>query len=139
VVREHEHQPTAEVTTRDVARVQVLSEKLTVYNAEATVQCYRASGDAATPAPSPTLRDVLIHSVKSAPNTFQFNVPLNREALAAFNRAAGQTLAFEHRVEIAKSEGKDWNQDLMQEQLRQVVKRGLDGTGKTARRRSHAG
>ena len=32
---------------------------------------------------------------------------------------------FAHRVDIAKSLGKDWNQDLKQEQLRRVIKQEL--------------
>lgn len=125
VVREHERLLTVEVSTGNVAGVQALSDKLKIYNAEATVQFYRESG--ATPArtPSRTLRDELIHSVQSAPNTFLFHVPLNREALDAFNRAARQSLVFEHRVEIVKSQGKDWNQDVKQAQLQQVLRREL--------------
>ena len=86
VVREHERLLTVEVSTGNVASVQALSDKLKIYNAEATVHYYRESG--ATPAntPSRTLRDELIHSVQSVPHTFQFHVPLNREALSAFNR-----------------------------------------------------
>jgi hypothetical protein len=125
VVREHEQLLTVEVSTRHLASVQALGDKLKVYNAAVTVQYYRESGAAAGPAISPTLRDTLIHSVQSSPNTYQFHVPLSREALGAFNQAARQCLGFEHRVEIVKSQGNDWNQDLKQDQLRQVVKQEL--------------
>ena len=47
---------------------------------------------------------------------------MNREAVRAFNHAARQCLVFEHRIDIAKSQGKDWNQDLKQGQLPQAVK-----------------
>ena len=85
---------TIEVSTPHVASVQALSDKLRVYNAAVTVQYYQESGEMARASGSATLRDELIHSVKSAPNTFQFHVPLNREALSAFNHAARQCLAF---------------------------------------------
>ncbi|MBW3127170.1 toprim domain-containing protein [Hymenobacter profundi] len=129
VVREHEQLLTVEMSTRNVASVQALSEKLKVYNAEVTVQYYRECGTPAGPAISPTLRDALIHSVQSAPNTYQFHVPLSAEALGAFNRAARQCLGFEHRVEIVKSQYKDWNEDLKQDQLQRVVRQQLGEAG----------
>ncbi len=89
------------------------------------MQYYRESGSTALSTVSPTLRNELIHSVQSALDTFQFHLPLKREALAAFNRAARHCLAYEHRVEIVKSQGKDWNQDLKQDQLQQVTKHEL--------------
>jgi hypothetical protein len=125
VVREHEQLLTVEVTTGNVASVQSLSDKLKVYNAEATVQYYRESGATAGNALNPTLRDALIHSVQPAPNTYQFHVPMNREALGAFNQAACRCLAFTHKIEIVKSQGKDWNQDVKHVQLQQVVQREL--------------
>ncbi|GAA4379470.1 toprim domain-containing protein [Hymenobacter koreensis] len=125
VVREHERLLTVEVTTNNVASLQALNDKLKVYNAAATVQYYQHSGTTAGKAISPTLRNELIHSVQSAPNTYQFHVPINRDALGAFNQAAIHSLAFEHQVEIAKSQGKDWNQDLKQDQLQRVVKQQL--------------
>ena len=125
VVREHEQVLTIEVTTPNVASVQALSEKLRVYNAAVTVQYYQESGAAAQDRGPATLRDELIHSVKSAPNTFQFHVPMNREALSAFNHAARQCLAFERRIDIIKSQGKDWNQDLKRDQLPRVSQQEL--------------
>lgn len=48
---------------------------------------------------------------------------MNREALGAFNQDMTQSLAFDHKIEITKSRGKDWNQDLKESQMQQVVKR----------------
>lgn len=125
VVREHEHRLTVEITTHNVAAVQALSQQLKAYNDQTTRQ-FAQEGGAATPAAGgQTLRDELIHSNKQGANTYQFHVPLSREALGAFNQAASQALAFGHRVEIVKSQGKDWNQDLKQDQLQRVVQREL--------------
>ncbi|GAB3323265.1 toprim domain-containing protein [Hymenobacter humi] len=125
VVREHEQLLTVEVTTSNVASAQALSDKLKIYNAAATVHYYQESGAKEARTISPTLRDELIHSVKSAQNTFQFHVPMNRDALGAFNQAASRCLAFTHKIEIVKSQGKDWNQDVKKDQLQQVMQREL--------------
>lgn len=122
VVREHEHLLTVEITTMTPASVQALSQQLKAYNDQTTQQYAQENG---APASSQTLRDELIHSNKLGTHTYQFHIPMSREALGAFNQAASQTLAFEHRIEIAKSQGKDWNQDLKQVQLQQVVQREL--------------
>lgn len=127
VAREHQHLLTVEITTHAVATVQALSQQLKAYNDQTTRQFAQEDGPAGPTAGSPTLRDELIHSNKLGAHTYQFHVPLNREALGAFNQAASQTLAFEHRVEIVKSQGKDWNQDLKQDQLQRVVRRELGG------------
>ncbi|WP_460503285.1 toprim domain-containing protein, partial [Hymenobacter agri] len=127
VVREHEHRLTVEITTAHPAGVQALSQQLKSYNDQATRQYAQENGEPGTPASSQTLRDELIHSNKLGAHTYQFHVPMSREALGAFNEAASKALAFEHRVEIVKSQGKDWNQDLKQDQLQQVARRELGG------------
>lgn len=127
VVREHEHLLTVEITAAHPAGVQVLSQHLKSYNDQATRQYAQENGEPGNPASSQTLRDELIHSNKLGAHTYHFHVPMSREALGAFNQAASQTLAFEHCVELVKSQGKDWNQDLKQEQLLRVVQRELGG------------
>lgn len=127
VVREHEHLLTVEITAAHPAGVQALSLHLKSYNDQATRQYTQENGEPGNPASSQTLRDELIHSNKLGAHTYQFHVPMSREALGAFNEAASQTLGFEHRVEIVKSQGKDWNQDLKQDQLQRVVQRELGG------------
>lgn len=127
LVREHEHLLTVEITAAHSAGVQELSQQLKSYNDQATRQYAQEKGEPGNPASSQTLRDELIHSNKLGAHTYQFHVPMSREALGAFNQAASQVLAFEHRVEIVKSQGKDWNQDLKQDQLKQVARRELGG------------
>ncbi len=127
VVREHEHHLTVEITAAHPAGVQALSQHLKSYNDQATRQYAQENGEPGNPASSQTLRDELIHSNKLGAHTYQFHVPMSREALGAFNQAASQALAFEHRVELVKSQGKDWNQDLKQDQLQRVVQRELGG------------
>lgn len=127
VVREHEHHLTVEITAAHPAGVQALSQHLKSYNDQATRQYAQENGEPGNPASSQTLRDELIHSNKLGAHTYQFHVPMSREALGAFNQAASQALAFEHRVELVKSQGKDWNQDLKQDQLQRVVRRELSG------------
>ena len=127
VVREHEHLLSVEITAAHPAGVQALSQHLKSYNDQATRQYAQENGEPGNPASSQTLRDELIHSNKLGVHTYQFHVPMSREALAAFNQAASQELAFEHRVELVKSQGKDWNQDLKQDQLQRVVQRELGG------------
>ncbi|WP_201982590.1 toprim domain-containing protein [Hymenobacter rubidus] len=127
VVREHKHLLTVEITAVHPAGVQALSQHLKSYNDQATRQYAQENGEPGNPASSQTLRDELIHSNKLGAHTYQFHVPMSREALGAFNEAASQTLCFDHRVEIVKSQGKDWNQDLKQDQLQRVVQRELGG------------
>jgi len=125
VVREHGHLLTVEITAAHPASVQALSQQLKVYNDQTARQYAQENGLPGSPASSLTLRDELIHSNKLGAHTYQFHIPMSREALGSFNQAASQTLAFEHRVEIVKSQGKDWNQDLKQAQLQQMVQREL--------------
>ena len=125
VVREHEHLLTVEITAVHPGGVRALSQHLKTYNDQATRQYARENGEPGNPASSQTLRNELIHSNKLGAHTYQFHVPMSREALGAFNQAASQALAFEHRVELVKSQGKDWNQDLKQDQLQQVARREL--------------
>lgn len=125
VVREHEYQLTVEIVAPQPAGVQALSRRLQAYNEQTSQQFSQANGAPGTPATSPTLRDELIHSQKLGTHTYQFHLPMSPGALHAFNQAASQTLAFEHRVELVKSQGKDWNQDLKQDQLQHVVRREL--------------
>lgn len=127
VVREHEHRLTVEITAAHPASVQALSQHLKAYNDQTARHYAQENGSPALPVSSQTLRDELIHSNKLGAHTYQFHVPMCREALGAFNQAASQALAFEHRVEIVKSQGKDWNQDLKQDQLQRVVQRELGG------------
>lgn len=127
VVREHEHRLTVEITAAHPAGVQALSQHLKSYNDQATRQYAQENGEPGNPASSQTLRDELINSNKLGAHTYQFHIPMSREALGVFNQAASQTLAFEHRVELVKSQGKDWNQDLKQDQLQRVVQRELVG------------
>ncbi|WP_170172711.1 toprim domain-containing protein [Hymenobacter rigui] len=126
VVREHEHQLTVEIVAPQPAGVQALSRQLQAYNEHTSQQFSQANGIPGTPATSPTLRDALIHSQKAGLHTYQFHLPMHPAALHAFNQAASQTLAFEYRMEIVKSQGKDWNQDLKQDQLQQGVRREFD-------------
>jgi hypothetical protein len=127
VVREHEHRLTIEITAAHPAGVQALSQHLKSYNDQTARHYAQENGEPGNPASSQTLRDELIHSNKLGAHTYQFHVPMSREALGAFNQAASQALAFEHRVELVKSQGKDWNQDLKQDQLQRVVQRELGG------------
>ncbi|QKG54935.1 hypothetical protein [Hymenobacter sp. BRD67] len=50
---------------------------------------------------------------------------MNREALGAFNQAIAQSLQYDQKIELVKSRGKDWNEDLKQDQMQRVVKREL--------------
>lgn len=127
VVREHEHLLTVEISTANTASVQALSQQLKSYNDQVAHQYAQENGASESATSSQTLRDELIHSNRLGTQVFQFHVPMSREALGAFNWAAIQSLNFECRIEIAKSQGKDWNQDLKQEQLQQVVQRELGG------------
>lgn len=125
VVREHEHLLTVEITAAHPSGVQTLSQQLKIYNDQTARQYAQENGSPSSPVSSQTLRDELIHSNKLGAHTYQFHIPMSREALGAFNQAASQALAFEHRIEIVKSQGKDWNQDLKQDQLQRVVQREL--------------
>lgn len=125
VVREHKHLLTVEITATHAAGVQALTNYLKNYNDQTARQYRQESGETNTQAVSQTLRDEMISSTKLGPHTYQFHVPMNREALSAFNQGAIQSLAFEHKIEITKSQGKDWNQDLKEEQMQRVVKREL--------------
>lgn len=125
VVREHKHLLTVEVTATNPAGVQALTNHLKAYNDQTARQYRDQAGETNTQAVSQTLRDEMISSTKLGPHTYQFHVPMNREALGAFNQGATQSMAFEHKIEIVKSQGKDWNQDLKQDQMQQVVKREL--------------
>jgi hypothetical protein len=125
VVREHKHLLTVEVTASNPAGVQALTNHLKAYNDQTARQYGQQSGEMNTQAVSQTLRDELISSTKLGPNTYQFHVPMNREALGAFNQGMTQSLAFDHKIEIVKSRGKDWNQDLKEHRMQQVVKREL--------------
>lgn len=127
VVREHQHLLTVEVTTANLASVQAVTQQLKAYNAQTTEQYHRESGEANSPAIPQILRDEMISSARLGPNTYQFHVPMNREALGAFNQAIGQSLQYEQKIELVKSQGKDWNEDLKQDQLQRVVKRELGG------------
>ena len=125
VVREHKQLLTVEVTAASPSGVQALTKHLQSYN-DQTARQYRAqAGETNSQAVSQTLRDEMISSTKLGPHTYQFHVPMNREALGAFNQGAAQSLAFEHKIEIVKSQGKDWNQDLKEAQMQRVVKREL--------------
>ena len=125
VVREHKYLLTVEVRAANPAGVQALTNHLKAYNDQTARQYREQAGETGTQAVSQTLRDELISSTKICPNTYQFHVPMNKEALGAFNQGATQSLAFEHKIEIIKSQGKDWNQDLKEQQMQQVVKREL--------------
>jgi hypothetical protein len=125
IIREHPHLLTIEVTTANPASVQALTQQLKSFNAQTTQQYNQENGGAASQAIPQTLRDELIALTKPQPNTYQFHVPMNREALSAFNQAAVQHLQFEQKIELVKSQGKDWNEDLKQNQMQQVVAREL--------------
>lgn len=127
VVREHAHLLTVEVTTANLASVQGVTQQLKAFNARTTEQYGRESGEASSPAIPQTLRDELISSARLGPNTYQFHVPMNREALGAFNQAIGQSLQYDQKIELVKSQGKDWNEDLKQDQMQRVVKREIGG------------
>jgi hypothetical protein len=123
VVREYQYLLTVEVMAANPAGVQALTLYLKAYNDQTARRYQQESGETDTQAVSQTLRDELISSTKLGPSTYQFHLPMNREALGAFNQGATQSLTFEHKIEIVKSRGKDWNQDLKQDQMQQVVKR----------------
>ncbi|TDN39874.1 hypothetical protein A8B98_16925 [Hymenobacter sp. UV11] len=125
VVREHEHLLTVEVNTTNLASMQGVTQQLKAFNAHTTEQYSRESGEASSPAIPQTLRDELISSARLGPNTYQFHVPMNREALGAFNQAIGQSLQYDQKIELVKSQGKDWNEDLKQEQMQRVVQQEL--------------
>ncbi|TVT36780.1 toprim domain-containing protein [Hymenobacter setariae] len=125
VVREHEHLLTVEVTTANLASMQAVTQQLKSFNARTTEQYNRESGEPVSPAIAQTLRDELISSARQGPNTYQFHVPMNREALGAFNQAIAQSLQYDQKIELVKSQGKDWNEDLKQDQMQRVVKREL--------------
>lgn len=125
VIREHPNILTVELTTANVASVQELTQQLRKFNDRTTQQYHQASGTEPGPTADPTLRAALISSARISTNSYQFHMPMGREALGAFNQAALQSLQFEHKIELVKSQGKDWNQDLKQDQMQQVVKREL--------------
>ena len=127
VVREHQHLLTVEVTATDPAGVQALTGHLKSYNDQTARNYRQQNGDTDSQAVSQTLREEMISSARLGPNTYQFHVPMSREALGAFNRGAVESLAFERKIEIVKSQSKDWNQDLKQDQMQRVVKRELGG------------
>lgn len=128
VVREHEHLLTVEVTTANLPSVQAVTQQLKAFNARTTEHYHRESGEAIIPAIPQTLRDELISSARQGPTTYQFHVPMNREALGAFNQAIAQSLQYDQKIELVKSRGKDWNEDLKQDQMQRVVKRELGST-----------
>lgn len=125
VVREHEHLLTVEVTTTNLPSMQAVNQQLKAFNAKTTEQYHRESGEPSSPAIPQTLRDELISSARQGPNTYQFHVPMNREALGSFNQAIGQNLQYDQKIDLVKSQGKDWNEDLKQDQMQRVVKREL--------------
>ncbi|QIL78407.1 toprim domain-containing protein [Hymenobacter sp. HDW8] len=143
VVREHEHLLTIEINTTNLPSVQAVSQQLKTFNAKITEQYHRESGEPISPAIPQTLRDELISSARQGPNTYQFHVPMNREALSSFNQAIGQHLQYDQKIELVKSQGKDWNEDLKQDQMQKVVKREIGSideaqkidTGKTTQQR----
>ena len=129
VVREHAHLLTVEVSAADPAGILAVVRELRDFNARTTAEYHRASGETATAATPPTLRDALIASARPGAGTYQFHVPINREALGAFNQAIGRHLHYDRTIEIAKSQGKDWNEDLKQAQMQRVVRRELGDSG----------
>lgn len=125
VVREHKHLLTVEITPSNPAGVQAMAQQLRAFNAQVTQQYQQASGEQPSQAVLPTLRDELIATTRSQANTYQFHLPMNREALSAFNQAAVQHLQFEQKIELVKSHSNDWNQELKDTQMQAVVKREL--------------
>lgn len=131
VVREHPHLLTVEVTTANLGSVQAVSEQLKAFNAQTKQQYERASGEVNAPTVAQTLRDELISSAQLGPATYQFHIPLNREALGAFNQAISQNLQYDQKIELVKSQGQDWNHDVKQDQAQRAVKSELDSVGKS--------
>ena len=133
VVREHPYLLTVEITpVGGPAGVQAMAQQLKAYNARLTQHYQQLSGEPAGQAPPPTLREELIAVTRPQAGTYQFHLPMNREALAAFNQAAVQHLQFEQKVELRKAQGKDWNEDVKQARLHAVVRRELGGPAQPA-------
>ena len=130
VVRENKHLLSVEIIGNAPA-LQAMHEKLKEFNARTTKQYQTESGaglgpgGTTQPLMTPTLSEQLIGGSRLTQNTWQFHLPMSRDALSAFNKAAVQHLTFEKKIELVKSQGKDWNQDLKQEQMQQVVAREL--------------
>ena len=129
VVREHKHLLTVQLTTTNQAAVQQIHRQVKQFNSNLTQQYALLSGEGGQVTGFPTtLRDELIGASRTSPTSYQFHVPLTRDALSAFNQAANQHLAFDHKLELTKSRGKDWNDDLKAQQLKQVAARELGPT-----------
>jgi len=130
VVRENKHLLSVEIIGNAPA-LQAMHEKLKEFNARTTKQYQAESGAGSGPGGTtqplmtPTLSEQLIGGSRLTQNTWQFHLPMSRDALNAFNKAAVQHLTFEKKIELVKSQGKDWNQDLKQDQLQKVVAREL--------------
>jgi hypothetical protein len=126
VVRENKHLLSVEIIGNSPA-LQAMHDKLKAFNTQTTKQYQEASG--ASPGPGggtqpqmvPTLAEQLIGGSRQSQNTWQFHLPMSKDALSAFNQAALQHLSFEKKVELVKSHSKDWNQDLKEQQMQQVV------------------
>ena len=54
------------------------------YNDQTVRQYAQENGEPGNPASSQTLRDELIHGNKLGAHTYQFHVPMSREALGGF-------------------------------------------------------
>ena len=133
VVREHPYLLTVEITpVGGPAGVQAMAQQLKGYNARLTQHYQQLSGEPASQAAPATLREELIAVTRPQAGTYQFHLPMNREALAAFNQAAVHHLQFEQKVELRKAQGKDWNEDVKQVQLHAVVRRELGGPAQPA-------
>lgn len=134
VVRENKHLLSVEIIGNAPA-LQAMHDKLKAFNAQTTKQYQEASGagpgpgGGAQPAMVPTLSEQLIGGSRLSQNTWQFHLPMSRDALQAFNQAAVQHLQFDKKVELVKSRSKDWNQDLKEEQMQQAVARELPQRG----------
>ncbi|MDF7813937.1 hypothetical protein [Hymenobacter sp. YC55] len=119
LVREHAHVLTVEVHTTSPANVQAINEQLKGFNRNLTEQYQQESGEPNSPATAQTLRNELISSARLGPNSYQFHVPVNVAALSSFNQAIVQNLQFSHKIELVKSKGRNWNEDVQQKQLGQ--------------------
>ena len=80
------------------------------YNQRVTEGYQQVAGSTAPP--GNTLNTEIITAGKSAENRFQFHIPKRLETMAFFNRALLESFPMSVKLDITKSQAKDWNDDL---------------------------
>ncbi|MBO3273119.1 biofilm formation regulator BssR [Hymenobacter defluvii] len=101
---------TVTVTSNEQDQFIALRTRAKEYNQRMTEGYQQVAGS--NEPPGNTLNTEIITAGKSAENRFQFHVPKRLETLAFFNKALIESFPMSVKLEVVKSQAKDWNDDL---------------------------